>query len=404
MSYDADGSVPIVIATALREDGITGVHTHVRQLRRYLAGRGTSATLLTPFSWGGRLTVPVFGFRLPLHRVSRPAGVAWYRYWHEVFLRQALREHLAAAGPCVVYAQGPPEARAALRSRRGPHQRVVLAVHFRTSQADEWADKNDIARGGTVFRAIRRTERRVLPRVDGLVYVSDWARRAVLGWMPEAKQVPSAVIGNFVAPLDHEPHPEHQADLVTTGNLDIVKNHRFLLAVLAEAKRAGRALTLDVYGEGPCHKDLLAQTRDLGLDGQVRFRGFRKDVRDFLPGYRAYVHASYSESSSLAIMEAMAAGLPVVAGDIGPLAELCADGVEGRFWPLDDPARAAAVLLGLLDSEPERAAAARAARERFERDFDTTVIGPRLLSFLLGTSSGTVAAGSRVPEPIAPAR
>ena len=60
MSSDADGPVPIVIATALREEGITGVHTHVRQLRRYLAGQGTPATLLTPYSWGRRLTVPVF--------------------------------------------------------------------------------------------------------------------------------------------------------------------------------------------------------------------------------------------------------------------------------------------------------------------------------------------------------
>jgi glycosyltransferase involved in cell wall biosynthesis len=91
---------------------------------------------------------------------------------------------------------------------------------------------------------------------------------------------------------------------------------------------------------------------------QVRLRGFRPDVRDFLPGYRAYVHASYSESSSLAIMEAMDAGLPVVAGDTGPISELCDDGVEARFWPLDDPARAAS----LLD-----------------------VVGPRLQSFLLRT-------------------
>ena len=95
------------------------------------------------------------------------------------------------------------------------------------------------------------------------------------------------------------------------------------------------------------------------------------------------MHASYSESSSLAIMEAMAAGLPVVAGDIGPLSELCDEGVEGRFWPLDDPGRAAEVLLGLLDSETERAAAGRAARDRFRRDFDATVMGGRLVSFLV---------------------
>ena len=111
----------------------------------------------------------------------------------------------AELGDCVVYAQGPPEARAALRARRGPHQRVVMAVHFRISQADEWADKDQIRRDGAVFRAIRQLEREVIPQVDGIVYVSRWARDALLSWLPEAADVPSAVIGNFVAPMHSEP-------------------------------------------------------------------------------------------------------------------------------------------------------------------------------------------------------
>jgi glycosyltransferase involved in cell wall biosynthesis len=146
----------------------------------------------------------------------------------------------------------------------------------------------------------------------------------------------------------------------------------------------GRSLTLDVYGEGPLRRDVLEQARALGLAEQVRLRGFQPDVRSFLPRYRAYVHSSYSESSSLAIIEAMAAGLPVVAGDIGPISELCGEGGEARFWPLDDPGRAAETLLGLLDHEPARQAAADAARRRFRRDFDAEVVGPQLVSFLLG--------------------
>jgi glycosyltransferase involved in cell wall biosynthesis len=379
--------VPLVIATMLREEGITGVQTHVRQLRRYLAESGTAAILVTPFSWGRTLTGPVFGLRLVLARCSGSASVVWYRHWHEVFLRNALRRCLAGVGDCVVYAQGPLAARAALRARRGAHQRVVMAVHFRISQADEWADKKLIRRDGIVFRAIRQGEREVIPQVDGLVYVSRWGQNALLSWLPEAAAVPSAVIGNFVAPLEGVPScQEPLGDLVTIGNLDLVKNHRFLLEVLAEAKRAGRSLTLDVFGEGPCRADLLRQTRSLGLEGQIRFRGFRPDVRGFLPGYRAYVHASYSESLPLAIIEAMAAGLPIVAGNTGGICELCDDGAEARFWSLDDAAQAAATLIDLLDCEPARLKAAHAARERFRRDFDADVVGPELQCFLLGST------------------
>lgn len=374
---------PLIVATLLRGDGVTGVDTHIRQFRRYLGKSGTASTLVTPFSWARQVTYPVFGFRHFLDRCSAPAGVAWYLHWHEAFLRMALCRHLASGRDCVIYAQDPLAARAAMQARQGSHQRVVLAVHFRISLADEWADKERISRGSKVFRAIRQAERDVIPRADGLVYVSRWAQDALLSWLPEAAAVPSSVIGNFVDPLPATAGRPPSGDLVTIGNLDLVKNHRFLLDVLAQARQAGRSLTLDIFGEGPCRKDLLEQAHTLGLAEQVHLRGFRPDVRDFLPGYRAYVHASYSESSSLAIMEAMGAGLPIVAGNIGPIAELCDDGLAARFWPLDDPAQAAATLLGLLEHEPARLAAARAAREHFRQHFDADVVAPRLKSFVV---------------------
>jgi glycosyltransferase involved in cell wall biosynthesis len=389
---------PLIIATILREDGITGVQSYVRRLRRYLGERGIATTLVTPFSWARPLTVPVFGFRRPLQRVSTSASAVWYRHWHEVFLRKALRRRLAEVGDCIVYAQDPLAARAALRARQGPHQRVILTVHFRISMADEWADKKQISHGGPVFRGIRRMEREVIPRVAGLVYMSRWAKDALLDWLPEAGEVPSAVIGSMVTPLREEPVQEPVGDLITIGNLDVVKNHRFLLAVLAEARRTGQSYTLDVFGEGALRSDLLRLTRQLGLEEQVRFRGFRPDVRKYLPGYRAYVHACYSESFCLAIVEAMAAGLPVVAGNIGPISELCDEGVEARFWPLDDPARAAAVLTGLLDCEPTRQKTGNAAQERFHREFDAELIGPRLLSFLLERSVDHGSAARRISE------
>jgi glycosyltransferase involved in cell wall biosynthesis len=382
----------VIVATIFRERGDTGVHTHFGQLRGYLERHGTTVSVVTPFSWNRTLTYPVFALRLVLRHVSRLAAVLWYRHWHEVFLHRALRQRLADGREQVIYAQGPLEARAALRARRGPRQRVIMAVHFRASQADEHAEPGrEIKRGGALYQAMRRAEREVILRVDGLVYVSGWARDALLGWLPEAADVPSEVIGNGVTPaaatVSVAGEREQLADLVTVGRLDEAKNHRFLLDVLVEARRKGRRATLDIYGDGPLRRDLARRISSLDLDGQVRLLGFRADVRQQLPGYRAYLHASYAETSSLAIIEAMAAGLPIVAAAIGPIPELCKDGAEARFWPLDDPARAAAVLLDLLDSPSALAAAASAARARFERDFDIDVVGARLRSFLLESSA-----------------
>jgi glycosyltransferase involved in cell wall biosynthesis len=399
---------PLIIATVARERGITGVHTHVRQLRGYLARAGGTAELVTPHSWAAgsqwrRIAlVPLFGARVVLERVWGSANVWWYRSSHEHVLRRALRSRLGREGPCTVYAQCPVSARAALAARRGPDQRVVLAVHFRISQADEWADKGQIPRDGRVYRWIRGTEREVLPRVDGLVFVSAWARSAVHSWMPEVDRVPGTVVNNFVNVPPVVPAPARGEGLVTVGNLEAVKNHRYLLRVLAAARDAGRTYSLDVFGEGVERRRLLALADELGLSDQVRLHGFRSDVQGRLPGYAAYVHASYSESSSLAIMEAMAAGLPVVSSTDGALGELFEAPEQGRFWPSDDPEKAARILIDLMESPGELERAGRAAKDKFLHAYDANVVAPQLLAFLGNLPLADLATGADSPaRPVA---
>jgi glycosyltransferase involved in cell wall biosynthesis len=262
----------------------------------------------------------------------------------------------------------------------------VLVIHYKTSQADEWVDRKEspIKRGGRTYRKIRQEEREIIPQVDGLVSVSEWARQAVLDWLPEAASVPSAVIGNFTEPMSPDPSPGSLADIVTTGSVERVKNHTYLLDILAETNRRGHQYTLDIFGQGMLIGELQRKARNLGVADQVRWRGFRTDVRSSLPGYRVYAHASYSESSSLAIMEAMAAGLPILAGKIGGVQELFDDGVEGKFWPLDNLGIAADMLVELLDSEDRRQAMAEASRKRYYGYYDSAVVVPRLLKFLQG--------------------
>ena len=69
--------MPLIIATILREEGATGVQTHVQELRRYLDRTGEPAVLVTPFSAGYLLAAPVFGLRLALVHLSGAASVLW---------------------------------------------------------------------------------------------------------------------------------------------------------------------------------------------------------------------------------------------------------------------------------------------------------------------------------------
>jgi len=386
------------MATLLRGTGATGVETHIKEVAACSARRGEAVSLVTPFSWMAPMAVPLFGVRRAIDRVSGEASVAWYRYWHYRFLRQALSRRLADDPEAVVYAHCPVSAAAALEARRWPSQRVSMAVHFDTSQADEWVDTRRITGGGKVYAAIRRLETRVLPALDGIVYVSCSVQRALVAWLPAVEKVPSIVVPNFLrASEPGAPLPAPRPDLVSVGGLEPAKNQVFLLEVLAEASRLGHRYCLDIVGEGPCRKQLCDLIETLGLKEQVRLLGYQSDVRTLLPRYRAYVHGSTREAMPLAPIEALAAGLPVVAVPVGGLPEVIDPGVEGLFWSPTDPCGAARLLIGLLEDEGARARMSAAARVRFERELAADVVGPRLLDFLFATPARALSAESPGP-------
>jgi glycosyltransferase involved in cell wall biosynthesis len=389
----------VVIATILPPEGSTGVQTHVREAHSYLAAAGRDVTVVHPRSSGGALAPAVFAGRVPVAAVSREGGVAWYREWHWRFLRRALRGELRAGDDVVVYAQCPLAARAALDARTGPNQRVVMAVHFDGSQADEWVDKKLISDGGRVYRNIRTLERLTIPYVDGVVFLSASALHSLRRYGLCRDQSSWQLLPNFTTAPEPVAHLSEAADLVTLGGLEIHKNHQYLLQILAAAKGLGRRYTLDIIGDGPTRRGLARATRELGLEQQVRMHGCIPHGRTMLPGHRAYVHTATREVFPFALIEAMAAGLPIVAGCTGGIAEMLEHQAEGAFWPLDDAEAAARILVGLLDDEPRRSGLARAARARFERSYDARVVGPVLDDFLSGRRPVPVVERDAAAEP-----
>jgi glycosyltransferase involved in cell wall biosynthesis len=374
--------VPLVIASILRPEGTTGVHTHIRELCAHLDEKGLPYEIVTPFSWGRPLSTVIFSLRFPLNCIAPPASVAWYRHWHTAFLRAALRRRLQAYGRAVIYAHGPEAATASVQARNHPDQQVVMAVHFLRSQAGGWVTKGHISPGSRAVKHIELSERRLVPHLDGIVYVSRTARDEFFAAIPEARDIRSDIVTNFVRPLQLPPTPQPLGDLVTVGGLEKDKNQEFLLRVLAAARDAGHAYTLDIYGKGSLRRHLKGVAKRLGLTNQVRFRGYDAAVRSHLPAYRAYVHACAVETGPLAVIEALEAGLPVLAVNKGALGELLSDGIEGRYWNPDDPAGAAQVLITLLQNDKALEAAGRAAFRRFSTSFDASLIAPRLVTFL----------------------
>lgn len=366
----------------MRPEGGTGVQTHFRTLMEYLGTIGRRCDLVTPYSAPLWQVYPVFGLRKLANLFNRELGVWWYRHWHAYFLRQALKRRLQTGAACVVYAQCPLSAQAALSARVSKNQRVVMVAHFNISQADEWAGKGLIPNGGRFYRAIQAFEAEVLPRLDGLVFVSDFMRRELVGRIPAITKVAAAVVPNF---LSDPGLPEKQtavADLINIGTLEARKNQQYLLEIVTALRDMGRPLSLTLVGDGPDRRALEDKAQALKIGDLVRFSGFASNAAGQIGRHRAYIHVATQESFGITLIEAMARGRPVFAGPVGGVPEVLGDGAAGLALPLHDAKAAARVVAHAMSNPDWMAAASLAARTRFLSEYASGVAAKQLTQFL----------------------
>jgi glycosyltransferase involved in cell wall biosynthesis len=262
-----------------------------------------------------------------------------------------------------------------------------MAVHFNESQADEWAEKGKIRLGGAYFEAIRAMEAEVLPRLDGLVFVSRFMRDRLFERIPALRATPHTVVPNFCSDVVTSPmRSPPPADLITIGTLEPRKNQGFLLRVLAQAASLGYQYSLDILGDGPDRDRLQRLARELGVEEQIRFHGYPPNAAQHLPGHRAYVHAATIENCPITLIEALSCGLPVFAPAVGGIPELIDDQIQGFHWPLDSPRVAAQQLIDCLENEPRHTRMAAAALERYKAELSAERLAGRLAGFLLDRS------------------
>jgi glycosyltransferase involved in cell wall biosynthesis len=141
-----------------------------------------------------------------------------------------------------------------------------------------------------------------------------------------------------------------------------------LLRAAALARSRAPNLRIWIAGEGPLERTLLAERDSLGLQSTVRFLGFRNDVQDLLRAADFFCISSRLEGMGTSILEAMAAGLPVVATRAGGIPEIVDGGRTGDLVPPGDPAAFADGLVTMATHAERRATMGARASER-ARDF-----------------------------------
>lgn len=173
-----------------------------------------------------------------------------------------------------------------------------------------------------------------------------------------------AVIPNGLDPAAFaEPEPRAGIrTIITVANLRAEKSHETLIAAAAILIRDFPALRFRIVGSGPRRAELEALAAARGLAAHVEFLGHREDVPALLAGADAYVLPSRSEAFPNGAIEAMAAGLPVVASAVGGLLDLIEDGRTGRLVAPSDPDALAAAVRWLVEHPSGARAMGAAAR------------------------------------------
>lgn len=374
-----------MIASIMRPEGETGVQTHFRVFSQWLKGQGEETVLVTPFDASRWKIYPVFGVRRLIDRINKPSSVFWYRYWHGFFLRKVLRQKLSRNVNTVVYSQCPVSSDAALRARSKSGQKVAMVVHFNISQADEWVGKGMLSGDGKYYEVIRDFEARVLPKLDGLVFVSEFMRRQVALRIPAVAKVPQCVIPNFVADPGYSAETRiFQADLICIGTLEARKNQQFAIRLVAASAKLGVPLTLTIVGDGPDRAMLQNLAQQLQVAHLVHFAGYVSHAIELIRNHKACIHTAHIENLPITLIESLSQGRPVFAPAVGGIPEVFSDGIEGRFISLNNVEESAQVVISSLSSGEWMRQSSLAARQRFLRDFELNTVASRLRQFLVG--------------------
>ena len=169
-------------------------------------------------------------------------------------------------------------------------------------------------------------------------------------------QIRTELVGDAAQPL-----------LISTGRLVQQKGYGDLLTAFAEVHKQHPEAILVIAGEGPLHNELTDQIKKLGLKKHVKLLGFRGDVPLLLAASDIFVSSSHWEGLSVSILEAMAAGLPIIATNVSDTPQVVVEGT-GHIVPPHEPTLLTDAICSLLNNPSQRDSFGSAARAFIEKN------------------------------------
>jgi len=349
-----------------------GVNSHIHHLADHFEAQGHTARLIAPSSDVTNLRPNAIAIG---HPRSIPAGGSIARMATSPRLAKPIRRILAEEQFDVVHVHEPLVSFLTIQFLR-----FSPAINVGTFHAARES-------GARLYSYTRRLLKSVFRRLDGKIAVSQAAASLIAPHFPGYYNIiPNGVeIERFSAPTDPLPElDDGMVNILSVGRLEKRKGQRYLLRAFARVKAMRpntRLVIVGGYGERQ-RRAYESWVREQGLRDVV-FAGFVSD--EMLPRYHRSAQIfcapnTGNESQGIVLLEAMAAGCPVVASNIGGFASVLTHGVEGLLVRPKDNDALEAALLQLVDDPQMRANMSAIGRERAQH-FSWERVSQRVLSY-----------------------
>lgn len=369
----ADQALAILLVVDGRYPSTGGAEIQVRLLARALASVGHRVEIVAPLLVAGmprweildgvavtRLAYPRIRQLGALYLCGKFACWIWRRR-HEF---DAIHVHMA-------------KNLAAVAGLLRPFLRATLTVKI----SGAWEFTGGILDPATQRRVLYRLYNWCIRRADCMQCISGYTigRLAEAGYPDNIlRLIPNAVdLSRFSVAEGTRPRDGKQARVVFVGRVEPVKGLAVLLDAWAQSGLGERA-HLTVAGDGTQRGILMRSAQDKGIGASVEFPGEVRNVPELLGTAHIYVQPSYQEGLSNAVLEAMAAGLPIVGTRISGNEDVVTDGDNGLLVPPGDAAALADALCQLVENPQLAARMGARSRARAEERFSVPAIVGKL--------------------------
>ena len=230
---------------------------------------------------------------------------------------------------------------------------------------------------GRYRRATRWANAATIHRNDVVWPVSQGVAGSIRPWFGSAGRPRVEVMLHGIAPGGIANGPAARAEarrrlqlapdalvVGVVGNLTPKKDHETLIRAFALMTDDQPEARLVIIGGGPREQHLRACGRQYGVAAKLVLTGVRDDVSQLLAGFDLFAMSSLHEGLSIALIEALAAGLPIVATRVGGIPELIVDGRHGLLVPPRDPVAFCSAMSRVLGDDALRTAMVAAAKSR----------------------------------------